>query len=79
MTCPFDRAQETEAMFLRHALEAQRARGGQPVGDWHVLSALDCQDPTCDEPIPDARRQAMPGVQLCTACQELAEKAKKPR
>ena len=24
----------------------------------------------CDEPIPEARRQAIPGVRLCVACQE---------
>ncbi len=23
----------------------------------------------CDEPIPEARRRAVPGVQLCVACQ----------
>lgn len=39
-----------------------RARGGQA-----VPSALVCED--CDEPIPDARRVAIPGVQLCVACQ----------
>ena len=25
----------------------------------------------CDAPIPEARRQAMPGVRLCVACQEV--------
>jgi phage/conjugal plasmid C-4 type zinc finger TraR family protein len=24
----------------------------------------------CDEPIPEARRKAVPGVRLCIACQE---------
>lgn len=24
----------------------------------------------CDEPIPEARRKAMPGVRLCVSCQE---------
>lgn len=24
----------------------------------------------CDEPIPEARRHAVPGVRLCVACQE---------
>ena len=28
----------------------------------------------CDEPIPEARRRALPGVQLCIACQEEADK-----
>jgi phage/conjugal plasmid C-4 type zinc finger TraR family protein len=27
-----------------------------------------CED--CDAPIPDARREAVPGVRLCIACQE---------
>ena len=28
----------------------------------------------CGEPIPEARRRALPGVQLCIACQEEADK-----
>ena len=28
----------------------------------------------CEEPIPEARRTAMPGVRLCVDCQILAEK-----
>lgn len=27
----------------------------------------------CDEPIPAARRQALPGVQLCVGCQTVLE------
>ena len=27
----------------------------------------------CDEPIPEARREAIPGVQLCVACQSKLE------
>ncbi|WP_394424767.1 TraR/DksA family transcriptional regulator [Vreelandella stevensii] len=27
----------------------------------------------CDEPIPAARRQALPGVQLCVGCQTMLE------
>jgi phage/conjugal plasmid C-4 type zinc finger TraR family protein len=30
-------------------------------------SAMLCAE--CDEPIPEARRQAVPGVKLCIACQ----------
>jgi RNA polymerase-binding transcription factor DksA len=29
----------------------------------------------CDEPIPAARRQAMPGTRHCTRCRELLESA----
>ena len=28
----------------------------------------------CDAPIPEARRQAVPGVRLCVACQELRDR-----
>ena len=28
----------------------------------------------CDEPIPAARRKAVPGVRLCVACQELEDR-----
>lgn len=35
-------------------------------------SARECVE--CGEPIPEARRQALPGVQLCIACQEEADK-----
>lgn len=28
----------------------------------------------CDEPIPEARRQAVPGVRLCITCQSSADK-----
>ena len=39
-------------------LKAQRA----PQGD----SATHCAE--CDEPIPEARRKALPGVKLCVDC-----------
>ncbi|MBK6659279.1 MAG: DksA/TraR family C4-type zinc finger protein [Proteobacteria bacterium] len=32
------------------------------------VSWPDCED--CGEPIPEARRQAVPGVRRCVACQE---------
>lgn len=35
-------------------------------------SAYECAE--CGEAIPEARRQALPGVQLCIACQEEADK-----
>lgn len=43
--------------------ELERARSELPQGE----SALLCVE--CDEPIPEARRQAVPGVQLCLECQ----------
>ena len=36
----------------------------RPVGE----SLTHCAD--CDEPIPEARRQAIPGVKLCVDCQQ---------
>ena len=30
---------------------------------------------TCEEPIPEARRKALPGVRLCVACQSALEKS----
>lgn len=39
-----------------------------PVGE----SAYECAE--CGEPIPEARRRALPGVRLCIACQEEADK-----
>jgi phage/conjugal plasmid C-4 type zinc finger TraR family protein len=45
-----------------------RAKNQLPVG-----SALThCEE--CQAPIPEARRQAMPGVRLCVTCQERHDK-----
>ena len=41
----------------------ERARSRIPVGE----SLLLCAD--CEEPIPEARRQAVPGVRYCVKCQ----------
>jgi len=37
-------------------------------------SAEFCQVTDCDMPIPEDRRQAIPGVQLCAQCQTHREK-----
>ena len=44
------------------------ARQNMPSGE----RARECAE--CGEPIPAARRRALPGVQLCIACQEEADK-----
>lgn len=44
------------------------ARGNLADGE----SLTHCQE--CDEPIPEARRKALPGVRLCVACQAELEK-----
>jgi phage/conjugal plasmid C-4 type zinc finger TraR family protein len=43
--------------------EVERARSRLPKGE----SRLTCED--CEEPIPEARRKALPGVRRCVRCQ----------
>jgi len=50
-------------------LKARRA----PVGE----SLTHCAE--CEEPIPEARRKAIPGVKLCLDCQQDRDSAFKPR
>lgn len=82
MTDLVDRANLQSDMLLRHALEEQRLKsalaGGHLAdqGDWHVHSATECQEPSCGEPIPEARRRALPGVRLCVECQARLERSK---
>jgi phage/conjugal plasmid C-4 type zinc finger TraR family protein len=47
----------------------RRARSRMPSGH----SRTDCEE--CGEPIPDARRKAVPGVRLCIACQSERDRA----
>ncbi|MEH6564381.1 MAG: DksA/TraR family C4-type zinc finger protein [Halopseudomonas sp.] len=49
----------------------QRARSQLPRGE----SLQFCE--ACDEPIPEARRQALPGVRLCVSCQSAADQQSK--
>lgn len=46
----------------------ERARSRLPRGE----SLAECE--ACDAVIPEARRNAVPGVRLCVACQEAADK-----
>ncbi len=46
----------------------ERARNNLPQGD----SLAQCEE--CDKPIPLARREAVPGVRLCVACQSEHDK-----
>lgn len=74
MSDDVDRASEREALFLADALRDQARRaglGGKTVDD----SAHCCV--RCDEPIAQARRRALPGVQTCVHCAALAERAYK--
>lgn len=47
--------------------EVKRARSLLPRGD----SALECDE--CAALIPESRREAIPGVRLCVACQQALE------
>ena len=47
----------------------QRARSRLPQGP----GRSDCEE--CGEPIPEARRRALPGVRLCVACQGAHDRA----
>lgn len=49
------------------ALKARQAASREAV----FLSRAICMQ--CDEPIPAARRKAMPGVQFCVRCQAAME------
>ena len=55
----------------REAIERTRARV-RPPGE----SRRACAE--CDEPIPEARRRAIPGVQLCVACQSDRDRTWRP-
>ncbi|WP_221793564.1 DksA/TraR family C4-type zinc finger protein [Oceanobacter mangrovi] len=55
---------------LEDAVAEARAR--MPQGD----SLTHCEE--CDKPIPEARRQAVPGVRLCIQCQAEQEKEYRP-
>ncbi|APX24054.1 MAG: DksA/TraR family C4-type zinc finger protein [Rhodobacteraceae bacterium] len=53
-------------------LQRMRARKG-PTGE----SLTHCAE--CDEPIPEKRRQAIPGVKLCIDCQQERDGVQKAR
>ncbi len=59
-----DTAQERADLILTAQIQAARA----PIAG---VSAIFCLD--CDRPIPEERRLALPGVELCRYCKELAE------
>lgn len=51
--------------------EAERVAGVAARVRYEGVSRLECVE--CDEPIPERRRQAIPGVQCCTECQSIRE------
>lgn len=64
---PEDRAQELEL----EEWEANQKKGRLPKPT--KASAKVCTEPGCGQRIPEARRKAVPGVQLCIECQEWQE------
>ncbi|QTO01725.1 TraR/DksA C4-type zinc finger protein [Aggregatibacter sp. 2125159857] len=64
MTDQFDRAQQLEEMAREIAIKKHRT--------FKAISRVYCED--CDAPIPEKRRQLIPGVSRCVACQEIEEK-----
>jgi len=52
--------------------ELQRVRSRLPRGE----SLKQCEE--CDEPIPQARREAVPGVRLCIGCQQAEDERLRP-
>lgn len=52
---------------VEDAVRRARSRLAQGPGRTH------CEE--CDAPIPEARREAVPGVRLCVACQAQADLA----
>lgn len=62
--------QEQIDATVKDAIE--RARSQLPAGP----GLLQCAE--CGAGIPEARRTAMPGVRLCLACQEQADRAQQP-
>ena len=71
MTDQFDRASEIEEAQREDALQAQARRAGLD-GKTIADSAEECQ--MCGEPIPELRRQAVPGVTTCIECQRFSER-----
>lgn len=70
MTDVLERAQEHEQELRQDALTAQARRAGLE-GKTADDSATECA--VCADPIPQARREAYPGTQLCVDCQTETE------
>jgi phage/conjugal plasmid C-4 type zinc finger TraR family protein len=68
LTDDIDRAQEREAQMLADALRDQTRRAGL-AGKTVADSATHCEGRGCGKEIPESRRRAVPGCQLCVACQ----------
>lgn len=65
-----DTSAEIEELQRNAALSAHRI-------DRNAVSAERCEE--CDEPIPEPRRAAVPGCQMCIDCQCEKERREKQR
>lgn len=70
-----DQAQELEEAERDDGLADVRRRIRE--GDWRELSAHECE--SCGESIPEARREAVVGVQYCVDCQARIERERRSR
>jgi len=68
----FDHASGIETQFKEMALASQLARANKTK---QRQSAHECGE--CGEPIPEERRQKVPGCLYCTQCQSDLERMKK--
>ncbi len=75
MVDDIDRAQAREAEILQDALRDQTRRAAL-AGKTAADSAEFCEARGCGAPIPELRRQAVPGCRFCVACQARIEKKK---
>lgn len=66
MTDVLDRMQERMALLFEMQEQALLASATRPHGE----SARYC---SCGNAIPEARRQTLPGVRTCAACQQVLE------
>ncbi|MGJ3523549.1 TraR/DksA C4-type zinc finger protein [Nitratidesulfovibrio sp. D1] len=67
-----DIATEREFILRQEALARLRAaRGAQRASLTSLASRATCEE--CGDPIPEARRAAVPGVRLCITCQKELE------
>ncbi|RNF35539.1 DksA/TraR family C4-type zinc finger protein [Paracoccus methylarcula] len=69
-----DAVNEQIEISTAEAIARAKARAARPEGA--APSAEFCAE--CDEPIPQARREAIPGVQLCVTCQSGRDKSRRP-
>lgn len=69
-----DAVNEQIEISTQEAIARAKMRASRP--SVNIPSAKFCTE--CDEKIPAARREAIPGVQLCVTCQSDRDKSRRP-